>query len=152
MDIIGPAQQIYQSIEKEAQRRSYQASNELRNASLRVLRGQRSGRRYRVPFTRGNYLKNRKRTRRHAVWYTASAPGEPPAVRTGTLRNSWWPRPRSHRTAAGRTIYAAVFSPVKYAYFLEAGKGMAPRPFVDRIKQMAMPRISAIYRRPYNTP
>ena len=61
---------------QEVAARAVRASNELRNAALNVLRGQRTGRVYRKPHTK------------HAT-YTASAPGEPPAVRTGMLRMSW---------------------------------------------------------------
>ena len=62
-------------VQKEVSQRAYRASNELRNAELYVLRGQRSGKKYRVPGTRRKY--------------TASAPGESPAVRTGVFRLSW---------------------------------------------------------------
>ena len=62
-------------VQKEVSQRAYRASNELRNAELYVLHGQRSGKKYRVPGTRRKY--------------TASAPGESPAVRTGVFRLSW---------------------------------------------------------------
>ena len=51
------------------------AVNAIRNAELEVLRGKRSGRVYRKPHTKSHY--------------TASAPGEPPARRTGNLRLNW---------------------------------------------------------------
>ena len=38
-------------VQKEVSQRAYRASNELRNAELYVLRGQRSGKKYRVPGT-----------------------------------------------------------------------------------------------------
>lgn len=147
MDLTDVGQKIVQHVKQQIKVRSYRASNELRNAAMRVLRGQRSGRRYRVPYTRGNYMKNRKRQRRHARWYIASAPGEPPAMRTGTFRNSWWPRPRQE----GDTVYAGIFTPYgKLAEWLEHGTSkMKPRPYVDPIKAMAFPKIKRIYSEPY---
>lgn len=151
MDVIGPGKRIVQQVEQQIRARSFRASNELRNAALRVLRGQRSGRRYRVPFTRGNFMRNRKRTRRHARWYTASAPGEPPAMRTGTFRGSWWPRPRAESQPGGAVAYPGIYTPFgKLAEYLEDGtRNMRPRPYVDRIKARAMPRIRRIYQEPY---
>lgn len=57
-----------------AARRVFAAGNIFRNAVLMKLTGARKGRTYKVPGT--------KRT------YTASAPGEPPALRIGALRQS----------------------------------------------------------------
>lgn len=150
MDIAGPAQKVFEKVSQEIIARSVRASNELRNASLRVFAGRRSGRRYRVPYTRGNFMKNRKKRTSHARYYTASAPGEAPAPRTSTLRRSWWPRPRSV-AALGRTFaYPAIYSAMKYAWWLEKGTSrMAPRPFEDRIKRAAWAAIRRIYRQPY---
>lgn len=50
------------------------ACNEGRNRVVKNISGSRSGRRYKVP--------------RINVWYTASAPGEYPAVRLGDLKGS----------------------------------------------------------------
>lgn len=122
--------------------RGYRAANELRNASQLVLRGQRNGRRYLVPGTR-----------RH---YTASAPGEPPAVRTGSFRNSWMRK--SEVVKSGD--YEATIVPQIYnrtmvnghylGVILEEGtRKMAPRPHHDRIKQKALKKIIQIYKEPY---
>ena len=59
-------------VNREAASRGMRAVNAIRNAELEVLRGKRSGRVYRKPHTKSHY--------------TASAPGEPPARRTGNLR------------------------------------------------------------------
>ena len=62
-------------ISRQAASRGVRAVNALRNAELNVLKGQRSGKRYRkYPYK---------------SMYTASAPGEPPARRTGNLRLHW---------------------------------------------------------------
>ena len=70
--------EIAEKIQHQMESRAVRASYELYNASQLVLRGQRHGRRYRVPGTKR--------------YYTASAPGEPPAVRTGAFRMSWQPK------------------------------------------------------------
>ena len=85
---------VADKIRHEMEGRAWEAALELRNSALLVLRGQRSGRRYKVP---GTYRKQRDKTdgkMKRGRYYTASAPGEPPAVRTGTFRNSWQPRSR----------------------------------------------------------
>jgi len=126
------------SILHEVQARGYQAANELHTASLYVLRGQRSGRTYRIPYT--------KKT------YQASAPGEPPAVRTGAFRLSW--KPKVTTTPEGVT--AAIESDLMVGRYnlgelLEGGtRKMAPRPYKEAVKARALPKILAIYKQKYN--
>ena len=107
------------------------ASNELRNAALNVLRGQRSGRVYKKPHTKATY--------------TASAPGEPPAVRTGMLRMSWGTK----ATGDGKGNYAAgIYTDVPYAEKLDEGTPggkIAPRPYKQRIIDAAKPRVIQIF-------
>ena len=148
--VTGPSlyeivEDITADIQQEMESRTYRASNELRNAALLVLRGQRSGRRYKVPGTK--------------KYYTASAPGEPPAVRTGTFRNSWQPNPRF--SGAFGVYWARIESDLrtdngKYTLgeILENGTPggkIAPRPHHDRILAKAEPMIVKIYDEPYNT-
>ena len=87
-------------------------------------------------------------------YYTASAPGEPPAVRLGHFRESWHPY--------ARRVYGVYFSRIesdlrvsdgKYnlGQLLENGTSrMAPRPFEERIIKHAENRINRIYSEPYN--
>ena len=139
IQFVHEVDQIVDSIKQQMERRSYLASNELRNAALDVLRGQRSGRRYRVPGTKKHY--------------TASAPGEPPAARTGISRLSWQPTAQKvfdsyisriesdARTDNGRYNLGKI---------LENGTSrMAPRPYEDRIMEKAEPKIVKIYAQPY---
>lgn len=149
---------IKQDIKNQMTSRGYRAANELRNASQLILRGQRHGRRYIVPGTgRMNY--NRRNhtaniTYRH---YTASAPGEPPAVRTGAFRSSWQRKSyvessgtdfkvisqaeSSQRTDGGNYLLGDV---------LENGTSrMEPRPFKEKIQKKALPNIMRIYNEPY---
>lgn len=128
-----------QIIKQEMERRSYSGANELRSAALLILKGQGSGRRYRVPGT--------KRT------YQASAPGQPPAMRTGIFRMSW--KPTAHVVMGSyfsRIESNAQTSNKRYTLgrILEDGtRKMAPRPHHDRIVKKAEPRIRQIYKQPY---
>lgn len=137
--------------------RAYSAANELRNASQLVLRGQRSGRRYKVP---GTHRRQRDKTdgkMKNGRYYTASAPGEPPAVRTGAFRMGWQPETKTLHRGQDVTIRAYIKNDVrtdngKYLLgsILEEGSSrMAPRPHHEEIKKRALPRVLRIYRKPY---
>lgn len=125
-------------INRKAVSRGVRAVNAIRNAELEVLKGQRNGKVYRKPFTK-------------KATYTASAPGEPPARRTGNLRLHWNGQVRSESAANGGTVVIAQLeSQESYSGLLEHGTSrMAPRPFVDKIKQKAVPEIQKIYSQPY---
>ena len=175
-------EKISTSIRHQMVSRAYRGANELRNASQLVLRGQRHGKRYIVPGTgrltykkgkrivvgreADNYgRKGRKIYRREAgtakityKYYTASAPGEPPAVRTGAFRLSWKPEVYVDHTEAGvYKVINRIYSNQrtdngKYLLgeILENGTGkMAPRPHHNKIKQKARPAIKKIYSEPY---
>lgn len=135
-------------IKKQMESRSYRAANELRNSALLVLRGQRSGRRYKVP---GTYRRQRDKTSgkmRNGRYYTASAPGEPPANRTGVFRNAWQPTAR----VESDSYISRIENDVPYAEWLEDGTPggkMAPRPHHERIQEHAEPKIVKIYKEPY---
>lgn len=132
-------QEITRSIRQQMASRTYRAANELRNAALDVLKGQRGGRRYRVPHTK--------------EYYTASAPGEPPAARIGTFRNSWQPSMEySGNVFIGKVESTARTDNGRYILgeLLENGTSkMAPRPHHDKIKEKAEPKIVRIYSEPY---
>lgn len=145
--------QITDSIKLQMESRSYRAANELRNASQLVLRGQRSGRQYTVPGTgRMRYNKRKKTASITYKKYTASAPGEPPAVRTGVFRMSWQP--------TAKVVFGSYISRIEsnartdngldLSGILEHGTSrMAPRPYQDRILDKAEKPIVRIYEEPY---
>ena len=128
-------------VNKEVSSRAYRASNELRNASLRVLSGHRSGRTYRVPYTKRTYI--------------ASAPGESPANRTGVFRLSWGTHIHVEKTGTTFKAVSAIESNVMakgelLGEMLEHGTSrMKPRPYKQKVRDMAMPKIKEIYDRPY---
>lgn len=149
---------ISNSIRHQMVSRAYRGSNELRNASQLVLRGQRSGRRYIVPGTgRMKYNKRNHTAKITYKMYTASAPGEPPAVRTGAFRMSWMPEVYVDHTGENYTVISRVASTQrtdngKYLLgeILEDGTGrMAPRPHHEKIQKKALPKILKIYNEPY---
>lgn len=135
------AEEKVDSVRRQMATRAYRASNILRNAELNVLSQQagHGGRRYRIPGTR--------------KYYTASAPGEVPAVRTGTFRLSWRPRTR----ISGDVYKSVIESTTKAGKYtlgdiLENGTPggkMAPRPHHDKILQKARPEILRLYEQDY---
>lgn len=124
-------------VNREAASRGMRAVNAIRNAELEVLRGKRSGRVYRKPHTKSHY--------------TASAPGEPPARRTGNLRLNWNGTVESSSTGSGLRVTAVLGSQERYSTYLENGtRRMAPRPFKQPISEKAMPEIERIYHEKYD--
>lgn len=123
-------------INHQAKSRGTKAVQALRDAELEVLKGKRSGKKYRkYPYK---------------SWHTAAAPGEAPAKRFGDLRLHWSGDVKSRdKPDGGIEVVAGLESGEKYAYYLEEGKGMEARPFVERIKEKAMPEIERIYNRPF---
>ena len=147
-------EEITESIKRQMEARSYKAANELRNASLNVLRGQRHGRRYKVP---GTYRRQRDKTdgkMKNGRYYTASAPGEPPAVRTGLFRIHWQPTSLVEDGRYTSRIESNTMTDNgKYLLgeILEEGTSrMAPRPYQDRILEKAEKNIVRIYAEPYD--
>lgn len=137
-DLTRIANEITTSIRHQMESRAYLAANELRNAELEVNRGQGGGRIYRVPGTK--------------KYYQASAPGSPPAVRTGAFRMSW--QPSAHLMFGSYISRIESNLTVGRGYvlgeLLEHGTSkMAPRPHQDKILQKAEPEIMKIYSRNY---
>jgi hypothetical protein len=87
---------------------------------------------------------------RHGITWQASAPGEPPAERTGGFRYGWiTPPPKIERTPNGATVtitiqsrqpYARFFDPSMPGFVGSARMGGA-RPFVDAVMQQARNQI-----------
>lgn len=124
------ASQAVSQVEAELPTRAIMASHILKNSSQEILGHEGGGRTYRKPA---------------GGTYQASAPGSPPAMRTGTLMRSWRP--------VTNGINPALEGGTPYAGFMQYGTpgGMiAPRPFVEKIVEMSEPEISQIYSAPFN--
>lgn len=139
--IVIKVDKVVSEITDQMKSRGVRAANELTSAKNHVLRGQRSGRRYRVPNTR--------------KYYTASAPGEVPAQRTGQYRLKW----DEKSYAQGNSVHAQIESRVrtdngKYnlGTLLEEGSPggkIAKRPHKKKIADKAKPKIVKIFKEPY---
>lgn len=141
--VIGKTiQTTLKGIQKEVSQRTYRASNELRNSALYILRGSRSGRVYKIPHT--------------SKTYRASAPGEPPAVRTGAFRLSWGTHVHVEKQGVHFKAVAAIESNERaggrlLGEMLENGTGrMTARPYKQKVIDKALPKIKQIYKAPYH--
>lgn len=142
----------------EVKSRGFRTANELKTAANHVLSGQRHGRRYKVP---GTYKRQRDRVTgkmRNGRYYTASAPGEPPAVRTGVFRMGWKQRTYAEDLGGGECNVRGIIESDQMAgrhllgEILEHGRKdgrMAPRPYKQRVVDRALPKVIQIYNEPY---
>lgn len=134
-------EKIVTGIHQQVKAKGTRVTNALRNAELEVLKGQRSGKKYRKPFSK--------------VRYTASAPGESPARRTGALRLGWIGGVEAKLSSHARKkstikVTAYIESNLPYAGYLEEGtERMAARPYVEKIKEKAQPEIENIMKKDY---
>ena len=118
IDISGAVQGFVQDVEKQVASRAERAAHVIRK--------------YRKPASNKTY--------------TASAPGEPPALRTGDLRRSFRPLAKSEIVQSAKHYTPGIRTDVKYAPFLEDGTSrISPRPYAEEIKQKAFPEVKAIY-------
>ena len=117
--------EIEHNFEEAMKKAVYRVHREM----TQILSGSRSGRQYPKPGTRPGELEGTSRGEgrkpQKTSYYTASAPGEAPAVRLGDLRTSY--RPIVERK--GFRAVGKVGTPLKYGPMLEHGTSrMAPRP------------------------
>lgn len=147
------AKTVTTEVRHQMESRSYRAANELRNSALLVLRGQRSGRRYRIPGTHKRQRDKATGKMRNGRYYTASAPGEPPANRLGHFRLSWQANARNENGVYTSMIESDLTVGKKkhlLGELLEEGTPkMKPRPHHERIQEHAEPKIFKIYDEPY---
>lgn len=93
---------------------------------------------------RGASMEGAKELRNAALQVLAnpspSPPGSPPGVRSGDLRRNW--------TMESSEDLMAIRSGMEYSGYLESGTSkMAARPYVEKIKETAEPRIVEIFSR-----
>ena len=88
------------------------------------------------------FLGTKNRMEIQGAAYQASAPGEPPAVRTGRLRQSFHMEINKTQYDTYKVI---ITSNVYYADAMEYGsEKVAPRPFIEPALQKSMLKILAI--------
>lgn len=155
IDLSGLADKAVQQVANELPDRAVRASNELRNAVMEVLSGPRSGRVYKKPGTYGKRMSKQTKSLlsdygkklRGGQLYRASAPGEPPAWRTGTLARSW-----RGVTYGENSQNPAVESEISYAWLDEGSPGgmIKPRPYFQKTIETAMPEVEKIYSEPFD--
>lgn len=119
-----------EKIGQDTKSKAVRAVNEMRNAELQILSGQRSGKIYRKPHTK-------------KATYQASAAGEAPARLSGRLRLSWRGQVKAEQQEDKLIVKSILLTNCKYADILESKKN---RPYKDKIIQRAMPKIRQIYR------
>lgn len=121
--------QIKRRIEDGVAGNEQAAANHLVRAIKKKLKGPRSGREYLVPGGK-------------SATYTASAPGEAPAVATGDLLRSYQ---AVKKPGSGAWL---VGTPLKYARYLEMGTSeIRPRPHFRETASEETPTIVSILRR-----
>jgi HK97 gp10 family phage protein len=121
---------VMKQIDETVKARMNEAVNTVRNHAVETLSGSRSGKTYRVPGTK--------------VTYTASAPGEPPAVQTGELRQSI----STEIEGEGRDIVGMVGTDKKQGLMTEFGtRNMAPRPWLRPSFERKEPDVKEIFLR-----
>lgn len=129
--------EITNKLKVEMASRGTRGATILYNKTQKVLSGSRGGRIYRVPGT--------------AQYYTASAPGEPPGVRTGAFRSSFHPETESDGTSV-RMKAKSGYSVNGYnlGHLLEDGTSkMAERPYKDKVIEQAKGELKELFSRPY---
>jgi len=125
--LIDNTDKVIKSINDNASKRMAKAVIEVRNVVLETLSGSRTGRRYKVPGTQR--------------FYTASAPGEPPAQATGGLRGSI----KTTVSSEDKKVVGRVGTDLEYGKELEFGsRGVAPRPWLKPSFEKAKDKIEEI--------
>lgn len=149
-----------EEIQQKAEQRGYQAANVLTNEVKKVLSGQRSGRTYKVNKTGGKPKKStrkskKRKSKKGGIVYTASAPGEPPALRFGILQKSFKRRTYGDKIGGNLVVHAITESDLQVNGYLlgdllENGtKRIAPRPFKQKTIDAALPKVIQIFGRNY---
>ena len=136
---------VIKMVTKVSEDRMKEATNHYRNALIDAVKtGTRSGISYPVPSrSRTRLASGRAAPRKNPRRYTASAPGEIPAVASGQLVKSI----RS-MVKKGYDLYGVVGSTVQHAVHLEYGTfKMKPRPFFWPVYKKNRAAIQAILSR-----
>lgn len=119
--------EVAKKIAKTSEDRMLEAVFEVRNTVLETLSGTRTGRVYRVPGTMKEY--------------TASSPGQPPAVQLGDLKKSV----KGGVEKEGKDVVGFVGSELPKASMLEYGTSrMAARPWLRLSFEKSLDKVKEI--------
>jgi len=106
-------EELIQQIDDSIQKRMTAAVNVVKTEAIQLLSQQGTGRQYRVPGTKD-------------TWYTASSPGQPPAVATGDLKWS------IDTNVSGDGLIGEVGTDIDHGMMLQFGtRNILPRPWLD---------------------
>jgi hypothetical protein len=143
--------EITAEIEKQIEERLTMASFVVHGQVVKDLSGVKSGREYPVPGTGKVVDKEKKlangrifhyRKLVGATYYTASAPGEAPAVRLGDLRTDY----KAKVEGKGMNAVGLVGSHLDYSVYLEKGTSeIYPRPHLLPAMQKMKPKIIKLF-------
>ncbi len=125
--LVFHTKEVVKSIEDAASKLMLEAVNEVRNTTLETLSGQRSGRIYYVPGTKRKY--------------TASSPGEPPAIASSDLFKSI----KTSVEGKGKEVIGAVGTDKIQGLMTELGTvNMAARPWLRISFEKSMEKVKSI--------
>lgn len=130
---ISKTRKIITSLMQESKQRAVLCANIMRNQILQGMAAPHHGKTRRVPGT--------SRT------YTASAPGEYPAIRTGLLRSSV---KYYIATARSGKVTVALGSNVEYGEMLEGARGDGLRPWISKAYYEVRPKLQEVLTRRWN--
>jgi len=128
--LVFHTKEVVKAIDDAASKKMAEAVQVVRTQTLETLSGSRSGRTYYVPGTRRTY--------------TASAPGQPPAVATAELKQSV----RVAVEGEGKTVVGMVGTDTIQGLMTEFGTvRMAARPWLRISFEKVLPKVKSILSR-----
>ena len=140
--------EVVASIKAAAAQRMLASVITVKNETWNVLSGQRHGRRYKVPTTGRGRVGEGRSIAGTGVWYTASAPGEAPAARSGAAGLLGSVKYKVH--GEGQSLAGDVGTKLKYGAPLEFGTlRMSARPWLKKSFEKAMDAILGIWGKPW---
>lgn len=155
--VEGMAEELLLDLRPPAEKAMWQGGMRFQRELKKTLSGTRSGRSYVKPSSAANLKQKR---RRNPTRYVASAPGEPPAAPTGTLRNSMgFSRPKwkglilDMDVGSGLGVGADGKSNPAYARRMEFGGAdsrgvkIAPRPYMAPTALRMESILNALFKR-----
>jgi len=144
MSFVSHRSEAVASIKAAAAQRMLAAVITVQNETKQTLSGQRHGKVYKVPTTGRGRVGEGRSIAGTGVRYTASAPGESPAVRLGGLRSSIGYKVHNE----GTRLLGDVGTKLEYGQHLEYGTlHISPRPWLRKSFENATGAVLELWRR-----